>query len=173
MKLGGAPYRNFQILDEGDHNAVLAAIQDMGMVTSNFDGHERDQHKIRFVWLTDELDPFDEPLIAMQMLTNSLNEKSTLRKIITIILGKDPGNEIDDAFVLNAQCRITITHKQGDRRTYANVTQVAKQTDPSVNVIIPNDWKPPIVKNYRAPVVPMAAITNDNSREITDEDIPF
>jgi hypothetical protein len=148
MLLGGNN-RAFEIPDEGVHNAVLAAVQDLGMVASTFDG--REQPKVRFVWLLETRTSDGKPMLVYQKITNSTHEKSTLRKVLKGILGKDPGDApFDDSKILGAQCQIVITHVESQGRTYANITAVTKQRDPTAFVEIPTGWKPPEVKNYTA-----------------------
>jgi hypothetical protein len=147
MLLGGFA-KQFEILDEGVHNAVLAAVQNLGLVTSSYDGTEK--LKVRFVWISDELDKEGDPIVTLQSMTNSMHEKSTLRKTVKGILGRDPGDEpLDDSLVLGAQCQIVITHNESNGRTFANVVTATRQKS-DVRVDIPEGWQPPKVKKYKA-----------------------
>jgi hypothetical protein len=146
--------KQFEILGEGVHNAVLAAVQDVGLVTSAFNGEEKP--KVRFVWMSDELDSEGNPLVTLQSMTNSMHEKSTLRKTVKGILGKDPGDgPLDDSKILGAQCQIVITHNESNGRTYANVVTATRQKANGVKVEIPEGWEPPKVKNKPTEKVPL------------------
>jgi hypothetical protein len=89
-----------------------------------------------------------KPLMSVQSMTDSMHEKSTLRRTIKGILGKDPGDEpLDDSQILGAQCQIVITHNQSNGRTYANVVTVTRHKADGVKVGIPEGWEPPRVKS--------------------------
>lgn len=142
----GNDKKEFQILDEGVHNAVLAAVQDLGLVPSAFYGEEKP--RVRFVWVSDEMNDEGDPVIVLQSMTNSMHEKSTLRKTVKGILGKDPGDKpLDDSQILRSQCQIVITHHESNGRTYANVVTATRQKANGVNVSIPQDWEPPKVRS--------------------------
>jgi len=142
----GNDKKEFQILDEGVHNAVLAAVQDLGLVPSAFYGEEKP--RVRFVWVSDEPNTEGDPIIVLQSMTNSMHEKSTLRKTVKGILGKDPGDKpLDDSQILGAQCQIVVTHSDSNGRTYANVVTATRQRADGVKVSIPQGWEPPKVKS--------------------------
>ena len=157
MKLGGSYSKHFEVPSEGVHNAVLAAVQDLGMIESSFSGEEH--HKLRLVWILEDCDALGEHLLVLQRVTNSSHEKSILRKTITGILGRDPGEgAVDDTLILGAQCQLRISHNESQGRTYANVDEVTKQGKKSAKIEIPEGWKPPKVKKYKPP---------------PDSDVPF
>ena len=145
----GIATKQFDILEEGMHDVVLAAIQDLGMVQSSFDGTER--QKVRFVWLSNEKDSeTGEPILVMQSMTNSLHEKATLRKTIKGILGKDPGDKpLADENLVGTQCQIVVAHGEGNGRKYANVVSVMRQKKGGTTVEIPKGWQPPKVKTFK------------------------
>lgn len=158
MLLGTAT-KQFEILDEGVHDVVLAAIQDLGIVPSAFDGTER--QKVRFIYLSNEKDSqTGEPILVIQSMTNSLHEKATLRKTIKGILGKDPGDKpLADEKLVGTQCQIVVEHTESNGRTYANVVTTMPQRN-GTKVEIPEGWEPPKVKTLGAndgPVVATAA----------------
>lgn len=148
MRIGNVT-KQFEILPEGGpYNVVLAEIQDLGLLPSSYTGE--DQEKVRFVFVSDQKNKEGEPIIVLQTMTNSLNEKSTMRKTLKGVLGKDPGDTVlDSSELVGKQCQITVTHSDSNGRTYANVTSVFPRKDGG-KVTIPHGWQPPQVKKYKA-----------------------
>ena len=143
--------KQFQILDEGLVNATLAAVQDLGLVQSNFDGNVTEKPKIRLVFETDVFDTeTNEPLIAIMTATNSMHEKSSLRKAVKSIQGKDSGDgKIDTELLIGAQVQLLIQHNESNGRTYANIASIIRRKDDG-SVQVPEGWVPPKVKSYKA-----------------------
>jgi hypothetical protein len=146
----GTYKKAFEILDEGVYSAVLAAVQDLGDVTSKFDGTTKP--KVRFVFLTDELDSKGNRHQQFWSVVNTLHEKGNLAKIIKGLTGKLPSADepIEPDTLIGKQCQVTISHKESDGVTYANITQVLKPAK-GQHVEIPDDWEPPKVKQQLLP----------------------
>lgn len=113
---------------EGDHPTVCVDIIEKGMVTSNYDGEERTQAKVMFVF---ECHPVDsnETFLVFQTYTQSLHEKSTLRRHIKGWRGRDlsPDEEAtgyDYDVLLGKPCLLTIEHNTSGGTTYANISLV-------------------------------------------------
>jgi hypothetical protein len=161
--------KQFEIVDEGEANAVLAAVQDLGDVTGQFGTRP----KVRLTWITDQVASDGREKIVMQSVTNSLHEKATLTKIVKAMTGHTPSDdeEFDLETLIGRQQRLVIEHAEGSEgRTFANVTMVLKPTK-GVLVEIPEGWQPPAVKQQARPQArPNARVPR---AEIPMEDAPF
>jgi hypothetical protein len=159
----GGIYKQFEILDEGVHDAVLGAVQDLGEVVGQFGS----KNKVRLVWVSNEPDSEGFAIIVLQSMTNSMHEKSTLRKTIKAILGRDPGEgEFDLESLVGSQAQLVIAHNENEGRTYANVTTVLKA---KTTVEIPKNFQPPKVKLQQT----AAKSTTKKPYQATNDDVGF
>lgn len=157
----------FELPAEGQHSAVLAAVQDQGFVETKYSEGER----VRFVWIVEGEDSKGQPLIAMQSLNKSLHEKSTLFLTIKGATGVEPGDgQIDVEELVGTQAQLVIVHAAGLNRTYANVQSVLKPA-PNQRVKIPDGWEPPKVKLAGAKTAKSSTATADYVPQ--DSDVPF
>lgn len=171
--------KQFQVAAEGNHQAALAAVIDIG----EHDGAYGKKDQIILVYILDEIDEESgESLLALQYATKSLDEKANLTKVIKAITGAAPkeGFELEDLLaLLGKNVSLTLTHVEKDDRTRAKIVLVSKSNPKAEQVAIPEDWQPPkgltkdavAVYTYEAPeateteAVPAGAID--------DSDIPF
>jgi hypothetical protein len=139
----GGRSKQFEIVDEGECNAVLGAVQDLGEVMGQYGMRP----KVRLVWVSDQCDSEGNQKIVLQSVTNSLHEKSTLGKVVKAMTGYQPpdNGEFDLEPLVGKQQKLVIEHSDSDGRTYANVTMVLKPNR-GVHVEIPQGWHPPAVK---------------------------
>lgn len=141
--------KEFEILSEGTPAGVLADIVDLGIKETQYGM----KHKVRFVWLTDEVDGDGKTKRAFETFTKSLHEKATLRKRVDNIVGKGldgvPGKGVVDLTpkgeeynleqLLGVQRRLVIQHNEnGKGDTYANVTSTLP---PEKKLNIPKDFQ--------------------------------
>jgi hypothetical protein len=124
----GSSGGNFTPASEGEHNAVLVDIVDLGIV-KGFD--ERPTHKVRLVWEIEEKNDKGQQLVVSKTYSVSMHERATLRKDLKGWRGgKDFTAEELAAFdlesILGASCRVTIQHNERAGNVYANVTSVLK-----------------------------------------------
>ena len=160
--------REYELLSEGLHQAVLADIEDLGMLPTQWG----DKHKIRFVWLTDEADSKGFTKRAFDKFTFSLNEKATLYKVLKQMKIKLPAKgQFDVASLLGRQQGIVVQHsepKEGTGKTYANIVSYMAP-NPTATIRIPADFK----RKVAAPAVAGAKTSASDPGPITDDDIPF
>lgn len=103
---------------EGVHQAVLIEVKDMGMVETNFGP----KHRARFVW---ELDHAGLKCRVFQVFNVSFDPKSHMRKNVSAVLGRDPGEKFDLDTLVGSVAPLVIGHDEGnDGVTYANVRAI-------------------------------------------------
>jgi hypothetical protein len=140
--------KQYEIANEGEHVAVLGAVQDLGLVyNAKFD---KECQRVRFVWLVgDETEAeTGNPLLVFQSMNLKLT-RSPMSKLFETLLdatGKPPDPDMDLEKLVGLQARIVVVHRQGDNREYANVDRVLPPA-PEQNVEIPISWWAP--KVYR------------------------
>jgi len=173
-KIGGSG-KGFPVPSEGEHPAQLVAITDLGVVENSYG--ERDS--LRFVWMTDESDDRDEPLLAFQTLGKSTHEKSNLTKAVKGMGLSAPDEGFDVRTLLGTHARLVIGHNARDGRTYANVTAVLKPAKGQRKVEVPDAWTVPRFKKGTTVSV-LDELDLDEPAEAkkekyvaTDEDIAF
>lgn len=136
--------KQFPIPSEGQHGAVLGAIQDLGLVLTEYG----EKWRYRLVWLLDEIDPAGQPLLALQSVTNSSGETGNLFKIFKTFTGIEIDETTDLEQFIGAQALLTIQHNKGKSgRIYANILLPVLKASKGQCVQIPANWEPPEVKN--------------------------
>lgn len=133
-------------LDAGIYEAVCSQLIDLGrQYSKQFDNT---YHKIRIVW-----DVIGETVTVGEKtwqrtvyvdLTNSLDEKSNLRKMLVSWRGREFTPEELKGFnlanILGVGCQVQIIHKSNDKGVYANVQTVLPfpkgRTAPAVETVI-------------------------------------
>jgi hypothetical protein len=172
--------KQFQTPTEGAHQAVLGSVLNMGEV----DGPYGVKDQVILCFLLDEVDEDSgEPLLSLQYLTKSTDEKSNLRKSVIALKGGVPANfdwaafDLNDLLVLlGKNVSLTLTHVEKDDRVKAKLVLVSKSNPKAAQVIVPEGWVPPKgltkdaidVYTYETPETPEAS-----APEIDDSDIPF
>jgi hypothetical protein len=161
---------------EGMWNAVCVDVVDLGMIKDQWG----EKHKCRIVWELSELMEDGRPFLASKQYTVSLHQKATLYKDLKSWRGRDFTTEEIKGFdlekVLNAPCRIVITHVDVEDRTYGNVTAILKsdkiKLQPSGTYIRVKDRA-----DYKKPVEEDIAEENMESdfgqEPLDNSDIPF
>lgn len=130
--------KDYEILPEGVYAAVLADIVDLGVVDTAFGPKE----KVRFVWLTSEVDAEGRTMRAFQTFTKSLHEKATLTKTVKQIAKVPTSGSFDLEGLLGTQARLVIQHSEGkEGKVYANVSSILKPDAKTGNVNIPVDFE--------------------------------
>jgi hypothetical protein len=174
--------KQFPVASEGRHTAVLGAVQNLGLVLTDYGEKE----KVRFVWLLDEVDQATgEPLLAMQSMTNSSNESATLFKVVKDFAGIEIDEHSDLETLVGSQVQLDITHNRNPRtgRIYANVLLPVGKALDGQSVKIPANWEPPKVRRLASEFgssesglgtqLVSAASSKPVRPEIGDDDIPF
>jgi len=169
--------KNFELVTEGQHQAVLNTVKDLGMVDTVFNGVPKKVRKVQLIWQTAELDAEKKPKLIFERMTLSLHEKSQLFKRIRGLFGKNPPVTLDLEKLVGTQTQLVIKHsegkdKNGQPRTFANIVATLKLAPGQAWLeIIPLDK---IIKP-KGEVKQAVAASNTATAEnpITDEDIPF
>lgn len=175
---------DYEPVSEGVHAAVLADIEDLGVVQTSFGPKE----KVRFTWLTDEADENGRTKYLFKRYTKSLHEKASLRKDVEKILGKPLGDvkAFDVESLIGSQNALIVEHSEGtDGKVYANVSSILKPKGAKVE--IPSDFQrkkdrpatagTPGNRSVQAvgggKAVAAAVLSKPKYEPITDSDIPF
>ena len=128
---GGA---DFDPIAEGVYPAIVVGVYDVG--THHSEKWGKDQRKIVLSWeipgerieIERDGETQNLPRLVSSTYTLSLNEKSSLRRVVQALEGHaltDAEAETYDLFDLAGRaCQLQITHTTRDSRTYANVSAV-------------------------------------------------
>lgn len=130
---------DFELCPEGSHIAVCYRVVDLGTQQTNFG----QKHQILISWeMPDELMQDGRPFSIGKKYTYSSHEKSSLRKDLESWRGApfrdEQIAEFDIANLIGAGCMIGITHKDGERGRFANVTAILR---------LPKGTKAPPIRN--------------------------
>ncbi len=90
MRVGGYTEQSGEKCNPGTMPAVLAAVFDVGLHRTSFDGEEKTQHKVALMWEVDDRDTKGRRFTLFQVVTNSSNEKANLTKIVGALMGRAP-----------------------------------------------------------------------------------
>lgn len=130
-----SPTASFKPPPAGTFPAICYRVIDLGTQSSVFKGKTKRLHKVMLSWeIHDDEAKMDDgqPMSIHQRYTWSMNEKSVLRRDLASWRGKDfteadfGDNGFDIRNLLGKACLLTITHKDKDGSTYANMTAVSK-----------------------------------------------
>lgn len=123
--------------DTGTQVATIVQIVDIGTQTVVYQGEEKKQRKVRFVWeLPEQLSQDDEgrdrPALIAKEFTLSTHERATLSGVIEKLTGKaltpEERTGYDVSKHLGDSCLVTITHKprRDGSGEYAAIDGVSK-----------------------------------------------
>lgn len=167
--------KNFEIPKEGQVQAVLAAVKDLGMVDTVFNGVTKKTHKCSFIWELETKDEEGLPQLVFERFTVSLHPKAQLYKRIKGLFNKEVPASLDLEKLVGTNTNLVIQHnegkdKNGQPRTFANIAATLKlQPNQKKLEIVPLDQ---IIQKKDEKTAPKSnAITEANP--ISDEDIPF
>jgi hypothetical protein len=116
---------DFKLVHEGTHLARCYLMVDVGLQETPFG----DKEKVVLGWEIPEQKMDDgRPMIIYSTYTNSMHEKSNLRRDIENWRGKkltdDESRAFDLRTVLGHPCQLSVVHNENNSRTYANVAAV-------------------------------------------------
>jgi hypothetical protein len=126
-KVGG----DFKPHPEGIHPAVCVDVIDLGLVESEWQGQRRMVHKVRLVFESEQKTEEGKNCIVTKTFTASLHPKAKLAEFLGKWRGRPvvPGESIDLAKLIGANCTLVISHQQNMvGRTYASIDAVSKPT---------------------------------------------
>jgi hypothetical protein len=163
--------KQFQVAEEGNHQAVLAAFIDVGKSEGEFG--EKDQ--VIAVWVLDVNDEESgEPLIAVQYLTKSVHEKANLTKVVKALTGSFPSLafKFDDLMALLGRgATLALTHVEKEGRVRSKIVLVSKPDAKAETVAVPEGWEPPAGLTKGALGVYTSALLAAQNDEKTAEDV--
>jgi hypothetical protein len=126
-KAGG----DFKPHPEGIHSAVCVDVIDLGLVETEFQGQRRLVNKVRLAFETEQKNEEGKNCIITKTFTASLHPKAKLADFLGKWRGRPvvPGESIDLAKLVGANCTLVISHQQNMvGRTYASIDAVSKPT---------------------------------------------
>jgi hypothetical protein len=194
---------DFQIAPQGTHTAICNMVVDLGNQETSYQGQTKTKHQVwlrwelpqeRIEWTDKDGNEKEGPMSLGRTYTCSLSEKANLRKDLEGWRGKAFSQEELEGFdlfnLLGVPCQVTVTHREANGKTYANVTGVAgwpkavdkpKETenkaikysadDPKQFDDLP-EWLQEKIKGATelAPYVPKEG---EKTKEPLDDEIPF
>lgn len=129
---------DFTPVPEGTHMAICNMVIDLGLQETTYMGAPSIKHQCfirwelpheRLEWQDQDGKMQEGPMVIGKTYTVSLNEKANLRKDLEAWRGRAfTSDELDgfDLFkLLGVGCQVTVTHRQKENKTYANVNSVA------------------------------------------------
>lgn len=135
MKFATGGGGEFKVCPAGSHIAVCDMVVDIGM-QPGFEGRPTHKIYIRFqipgerVEVERDGQAVDAPMVIGSFYTASMNEKANLRKHLEGWRGKAFTNaeaaDFDVSTILGKPLMITVVHKQGADRTFANITGMSR-----------------------------------------------
>lgn len=155
--IGGDSNYSNKIAPVGMHLARIYQIIDLGTTeqTGQFGGKKR---KVQILFeLPLETAVFDpekgeQPYYARNMYTLSMHEKSTLRKDVHSMMGKQLTDAEAKSFnifnLLGKECMVNIIHKQSGDKTFANIQTI---TPVPKGMVCPPAINPPLVFSTQQP----------------------
>jgi hypothetical protein len=118
-----AKKREYELLNEGLHNATITRVEDLGKQETQFGTKE--QAAIYFT-SADQKDKEGNAVDArMRVSTESLHPKSNVAKLLTQ-LGVPFGSSFDLNDLVGIKCQVVIQHKETEQGTFANIVSVLK-----------------------------------------------
>ena len=116
---------------EGIHPAVCVDVIDLGLVESEWQGQRRLANKVRLVFETEQRNEDGKNCTLTKTFNASLHAKAKLADFLGKWRGRPvvPGESIDLAKLIGANCTLVISHQQNMvGRTYASIDAVSKPT---------------------------------------------
>jgi len=155
--------KQYEIADEGTHDATLAEIRELGKVETGFGTKE----KLLFIWeLEDQFDSKGEPIRIFQRFNKSIHPKAALYKAVRSITGEDPGDEFDLEQLIGVSVQLVLQHNEGDDGiVYANVAAIVRLKTAEEEATVTDG-----IRKKRHPTPP---IDEEAPWSPTDEEAPF
>lgn len=167
----------FVLCPAGAHLAVCCDVVDLGMVTTQWQGKEKKQHKVRLVWQVSERMDNGQPFVAQRRYTLSLDDRAAMRKDLESWRGVPFTSKELEGFdvevLVGKGCMLSVVHEQRDGKTYDNVNAVMR---------LPRGMVTPAIENYARvkdrpgatqPAAADAPQDTDTPWAASDEDVPF
>lgn len=155
-----------ELPSSGIQHAVCSKIFDLGKQMNEFQGQQKLQHKVLFVWELAETMQTGEyagkRFVVHKEYTLSLHERATLRKDLESWYGKSIPEEkaregIDLEKMLKSQCTLNVTRrtsKSGNEYAVVSGVMPAQKDAPMLFPELPEDWCPDWIKTKMAEAMP-------------------
>lgn len=125
--------QSYQLPSEGSVQGVLAEVVDQGLITTEWNGEKKTQHKCLLTFeITEEKQDGEnqERLIVSRQFTASLDERGNLRKFLEGWRGRsftaDELKAFDLASLVGANAILSLSHNTKGDRTYCNIASAAR-----------------------------------------------
>lgn len=118
--------KTFELPKEGTVQGTLAEVRDLGLVDQTFNGVTKKVRKVLFRWQLAELDAEKQPKRIYSRFSLSLHEKSSLRKTLAQIFGKQPPSTLDLDTLVGTNSNLVIQHNESNGKQYANIVAYLK-----------------------------------------------
>lgn len=117
---------------EGIHPAVCVDVMDLGLVETEFQGQRKTVPKVKLVFESEQKMEDGKTFAVSKSFTASLHPKANLAEFLGKWRGRPvmPGETIDLAKLLGANCTLVIAHRQNpiSGKVYASIDAVSKPT---------------------------------------------
>lgn len=163
---------DFKLAPAGQHQAVCVDVIDKGLVTVEWQGKKKQQHKCRIVWEISEVMDDGRRFTVGRQFTASLSERANLRGFLEAWRGRpfteDELAGFDTETLIGVNALVQIVHTKKGDRTYDNINSIMKivkgmeKMAPSTEYVRVRDRTP---EQQHA--------ENDDTPPLTDDDLPF
>ncbi len=110
----------------GMTQAVCIGVEDIGLQKSSFQGADKIQRKVVFLWETTKKDASGHPFIMSKKYTASMFDKANLRKDLEGWAGKkftdEQAKKVDVELFKGRNCLLNIVHSDDEK--YANIAGI-------------------------------------------------
>lgn len=122
-----------ELAPQGNHVAICYKMVELGTITDTFKGEDVTRHRVLLYWeLSNELAMFDgveKPISVSKEFSLSMNEKSTLRKMLESWRGKafteKEANAFDITRLMGVPCMVNVIHVTSQSgNQYENVSSI-------------------------------------------------
>ena len=122
-----------ELAPQGNHVAICYKMVELGTITDTFKGEDVTRHRVLLYWeLSNELATFDgveKPISVSKEFSLSMNEKSTLRKMLESWRGKAFTEKEAKAFditrLMGVPCMVNVIHVTSQSgNQYENVSSI-------------------------------------------------
>lgn len=131
------PESKRELAPAGTHRAVLFRVINLGTLKTEWEGKERDSHKIRLIWeLTDETITYTKddkevtaPFSVGRKFTFSMGDNSHLYPIVQGMTGgltEDERWNFDIESLLGSPCLVTVVHDESNGNKFAKIASATK-----------------------------------------------
>ena len=139
---------DFELAPPGTHAARITTLADLGTQRTEWQGVEREAHKLGVTFeLSSRRGKDGQRLAVFDRITVSLHEKARLYEIATAALGGVP-EQLDPADLLGKPVLVTLVHRAAGTRTFANVAGVTAIPE---GMVVPDTDTPCLYFDLDAP----------------------